>query len=192
VLYVRSYRACTVSVFWNENLVFILFQTMGTLLPDSHSITSPEVKKSGYSALKEYASDVSAARTYLTNHDRYNVAAADGYALGLLIHAVFNPSHPLPATAQPPHSPPNASSRGSIPLIIFPSFKRLLNPNPKSRLTPKQFLELGMAETAGEGSGFFANNGLVKICAGLDNFNIASESDKASLLRYEMVSRRLL
>lgn len=117
--------------------------------------------------------------TYL----RQNVAAADGYALGLLIHAIFNPTHPPLPSAQPPHPPPTASSRGSIPASVFPSFKRLINPNPKPRLTPKQFLELGMAETAGEGSGFFANNGLVKVCAGLDNFNLASEGEKTALLR---------
>lgn len=40
-----------------------------------------------------------------------------------------------------------------------------------------------MAETTGEGSGFFASNRLVKVCAGLDNFNIASEAEKAALLR---------
>ncbi|KAI0093158.1 ARM repeat-containing protein [Irpex rosettiformis] len=140
--------------------------TLGTLLPETSMIASPEVKKSGYSVLKEQ-----------------NVAAADGYALGLLIHAVFNPSHPLPATASPPHPPPNASSRGSIPLPVFPAFKRLLNPNGKARLTPKGFLEFGMAQTAGDGSGFFANNSLVKVCAGLDSFNISSESEKTALLR---------
>ena len=114
--------------------------------------------------------------------DRQSTAAADAYALGLLIHFSFNPSQPLPATAQPPHPPPAPSSRGAIPQSVFPSYKKLLNPNPKARLTPKNFLELGTAETAGEG-GFFANNRLVKVCAGLDNFNIASEADKASLLR---------
>ncbi|KAI0688043.1 armadillo-type protein [Cytidiella melzeri] len=143
-----------------------ILYTLGILLPDSALIASPEVKKSGYSTLKDL-----------------NVAAADGYALGLLIHAVFNPTHPIPATAQPPHSPPTASSRGSIPLSLFLSFKRLVNPNVKARLTPKQFLDLGMAETEGEGSGFFANNSLVKVCAGLDSFNIASESEKNTLLR---------
>lgn len=112
-----------------------------------------------------------------------DVAIADGYALGLLIHAVFNPSLPPPATAQPPHPPPTAASRGSIPALVFPSFKRLLTPNAKNRMSPKQFLELGMAQTAGEGSGFFANNSLVIVCAGLDNFNIASEGEKTALLR---------
>lgn len=115
---------------------------------------------------------------------RHNPAVADAYALGLLIHRVFNPTLPPPATAQPPHPPPTAASRGSIPQILFSCYKRLLNPNPKARLTPKHFLEIGMAEVASEGAGFFTNNRLVKVCSGLDNFSLGSEGDKAALLRY--------
>ena len=115
---------------------------------------------------------------------RNPIPAADSYALGLLIHFAFNPSQSLPATAQPPHPPPTPASRGSIPTSVFSAFKKLLNPNAKARLTPKTFLELGMAETAGEGSGFFASNRLVKVCAGLDNFNLGSEAEKSVLLRY--------
>lgn len=114
----------------------------------------------------------------LSFHPRYDPAAADAYALGLLLHAVFNPTHPLPATASPPHPPPPASSRGSIPTSVFPSFKKLLNPNPKGRLTAKGFLAIGMADT-----GFFANNRLVKVCLGLDNFALSSEAEKNMLLR---------
>ncbi|KAG2015871.1 other/SCY1 protein kinase [Coprinopsis cinerea AmutBmut pab1-1] len=135
--------------------------TSASLLPGSMNTAPPEVKKSGWSTLKQ--------------HD---VAAADAYALGLLLHTLFNPSHPPPATAQPPHPPPPASSRGSIPLPIFPLFKKLLTPNPATRATPKHFLEVGMTD-----GGFFANNPLVKICLGLDNFAIASESEKATFLR---------
>ena len=40
-----------------------------------------------------------------------------------------------------------------------------------------------MSQTAGDGSGFFATNQLVKVCAGLDNFNLASEGEKANLLK---------
>lgn len=105
-------------------------------------------------------------------------ASADSYALGLLLHSVFNPSHPPLLTAEPPHSPPPASSRGAIPTAIFPTFKKLLNPNPKGRLSAKAFLEMGMA-----GSGFFSNNRLVIVCAGLDNFALASEAEKNQLLR---------
>ncbi|KAI0717280.1 hypothetical protein C8T65DRAFT_726309 [Cerioporus squamosus] len=140
--------------------------TMGGMLPDASTYSSPEVKKGGYSVLKELPT-----------------AAADAYGLGLLIHFAFNPNHTLPAAAQPPHPPPTAASRGTIPTSIFPAYKKLLNPNPKARLTPAHFLELGMSQTAGEGSGFFATNRLVKVCAGLDNFNLASEAEKASLLK---------
>ncbi|TCD64866.1 hypothetical protein EIP91_003532 [Steccherinum ochraceum] len=140
--------------------------TMGGLTPDAMNFASPEVKKRGWIILKEH-----------------KTSAADAYALGLLIHFAFNPSQPLPPTAQSPHPPPTTQDRGSIPNIIFPSFKKLLNPNPNARLSPQNFLELGMAQTAGEDSGFFASNKLVKVCAGLDNFNLANESEKASLLR---------
>ncbi|KAF8637981.1 hypothetical protein AX16_010613 [Volvariella volvacea WC 439] len=138
-----------------------ILYTFGGLYPGSASWSSPEVKKSGWSALKEG-----------------NPAVADSYALGLLLHSVFNPNQPPPATAQPPHPPPVPSSRGAIPTSVFAAFKRLLNPNGGARLTPKGFLELGMTD-----GGFFANNRLVKVCNGLDNFSLASEADKTTLLR---------
>ncbi|KAN0090665.1 hypothetical protein V8E55_004231 [Tylopilus felleus] len=140
--------------------------TMGGLLPGSMSCAPPEVKKNGWSTLKEGP-----------------IAAADSYALGILLHSVFNPTHPPPETAEPPHPPPQLSSRGSIPPSVFPCFKKLLNPNPKGRMTPKAFLDTGMAEMAGEGSGFFSSNRLVKVCGGLDNFSLGSEAEKATLLR---------
>ncbi|KAH9485238.1 putative inactive serine/threonine-protein kinase scy1 [Psilocybe cubensis] len=138
-----------------------LLYTMGGLLPGSAAWASPEVKKSGWSTLKES-----------------DPASADAYALGLLLHAVFNPNHPPPPTAEPPHPPPAPASRGAIPASVFPCFKKLLNPNPKGRLSPKAFLEIGMAET-----GFFFNNRLVKVCSGLDNFALANEAEKTLLLK---------
>ncbi|KAG6829451.1 hypothetical protein H0H92_004511 [Tricholoma furcatifolium] len=144
--------------------------TSGSKYPDSSSWAAPEVKKGGWSVLKE--------------HDP---AVADAYALGILLHTVFNPSQGLPATVHPPHPPPTASSRGSIPPTVFPSFKRLLNPNPKARESPKSFLEIGMAD-----NGFFANNKLVKVCLGLDNFNLGSEVEKNALLRLSPSKQRAL
>jgi SCY1-like protein 1 len=111
------------------------------------------------------------------------IEAPDGYALGLLLHAVFNRNAPLPPTSQPPHPPPAASSRGSIPTSLWPSFKRLLNPSAKARMTPKAFLQLGMGEKAGDGARFFADNHLVQVCAGLDQFAIGSDAEKAALIR---------
>lgn len=128
--------------------------------------------------------------TFTDPHSRLPTSATDAYGLGLLIHFAFNPNQAVPATAQPPHSPPTAASRGAIPTSIFQSYKKLLNPNPKARLSPAHFLELGMSHTAGEGSGFFSTNRLVIVCAGLDNFNLASESEKATLLRWVHMSAR--
>ncbi|EIN12027.1 ARM repeat-containing protein [Punctularia strigosozonata HHB-11173 SS5] len=139
---------------------------MGSLLPGTFEHMPPEVRKGGWSALKEH-----------------NPAVADAYAFGLLLHAVFNQDQPPPATFNPPHPPPSPSSRGAIPTSVFPSFKRLLNPSPKSRLSTKGFLEIGMAETGTEGAGFFMNNRLVKVCAGLDNFALSSEAEKSTFLR---------
>ncbi|KAF7969152.1 hypothetical protein HWV62_28194 [Athelia sp. TMB] len=136
--------------------------TMGGLLPDSSACMSPEVRKGGWTVLKDNPP-----------------SAADAYSLGLLLHAVFNPSQAPPPTAYPPHPPPQASSRGAIPTAVFPHFKKLLNPNPKGRMSAKAFLEVGMVEE----SGFFANNRLVKICGSLDNFALGSEGEKAAMLR---------
>ena len=47
-----------------------------------------------------------------------------------------------------------------------------------------------MGQTGGDGAGFFADNRLVKVCAGLDNFNIAGEAEKNNLLKYA-VDRRV-
>jgi SCY1-like protein 1 len=54
-------------------------------------------------------------------------------------------------------------------------------------MSSHNFLAVGMAETAGEGSGFFINNRLVKICMGLDNFSLGSETEKNTLLRYAVL-----
>lgn len=65
---------------------------------------------------------------------------------------------------------------------MFNPFKKLLNPNPKNRLTPKQFLDIGMTE-----SGFFQSNRLVKVSLGLDNFALSNEAEKSSFLRHASV-----
>ncbi|KAF9528532.1 ARM repeat-containing protein [Crepidotus variabilis] len=148
-------------VFSNPRDENAVLYNLGGLLPGSSTYSPPEVKKTGWSALKEA-----------------DVSAADSYALGLLLHAVFNPSHPPPPTVEPPHPPPQPSSRGAIPNSVFPHFKKLLNPNPKSRFSAKGFLEIGMTD-----SGFFSTNRLVQVCAGLDNFALASEAEKSTLLR---------
>ncbi|KAG5352188.1 hypothetical protein C0989_003269 [Termitomyces sp. Mn162] len=138
-----------------------ILYTSGAIYPNSSVWAAPEVKKGGWSVLKEY-----------------EPAVADAYALGLLLYAVFNPALGLPATAHPPHPSPTVSSSGSIPPVVFASFQKLLNPNPKGRQSPKSFLEIGMMD-----NGFFAKNKLVKVCLGLENFTLRSETEKNAFLR---------
>lgn len=123
-----------------------------------------------------------------------NPSAADSYGFGLVIHFVFNPSQPAPPTSHPPHPPPQPSSRGAIPGGIFPLFKKLLTPDPRSRMTVKTFLDIGMSESSGEGSGFFSHNRLVSICQSLDDFALSSDSEKSNMIRsvVDLVSPQLI
>ncbi|KAF9792518.1 ARM repeat-containing protein [Thelephora terrestris] len=147
----------------DENAVLY---TLGMLLPDPNTYAAPEVKSNGWSALKNN-----------------NPSAADSYSFALVIHFVFNLSQPAPPTTHPPHPPPQLSSRGAIPGGIFPLFKKLLIPDPRSRMTTKTFLDIGMSEASGEGSGFFSHNRLVKICQGLDDFPLSTDSEKSNMIR---------
>ena len=113
-----------------------------------------------------------------------NPSAADSYGFGLVIHFVFNPSQPPPPTSHPPHPPPQPSSRGAIPGGIFPLFKKLLTPDPRSRMTVKAFLDIGASDVRGEGSGFFSHNRLVSICQGLDDFALSGDSEKSNMIRF--------
>ena len=66
---------------------------------------------------------------------------------------------------------------GGIPKALFPLWKRMLNPNPKTRLTTAAFV------TEAESAQFWANNPVAQLVAGIDGFELMSESDKLGLLR---------
>ena len=51
-------------------------------------------------------------------------------------------------------------------------------------MTVKTFLEAGMSEVSGEGSGFFSHNRLVNICQGLDDFALSGDSEKSNMIRF--------
>lgn len=72
---------------------------------------------------------------------------------------------------------PTPSSSGSIPRILFPLWKRMLNPNPRTRLSTAAFVS--EAATAG----LWSNNPIANLVEGLDGFELKSEADKISLLR---------
>ncbi|KAH9993510.1 armadillo-type protein [Russula compacta] len=126
----------------------------------------PENEKGGWAALKDGP-----------------IAAIDAYALALLTFNLFNPTVSQPPFLDPPYNPPQPSARGTIPPPLWPSFKKMLNPNPKGRLTVKGLLDIGMAESLGENGGFFRGNRLFKICEGLGNFGLMSDGERVALLR---------
>ncbi|KAG1736343.1 hypothetical protein EDB19DRAFT_1910289 [Suillus lakei] len=67
---------------------------MGGLMPGAMACAPPEVKKEGWSALKE------CDRRSLINQPRMVTLSV------YFLHAVFNPTHPPPPTTEPPHPPP--------------------------------------------------------------------------------------
>ncbi|KAI5454226.1 Nuclear aminoacylation-dependent tRNA export pathway component [Naganishia albida] len=117
---------------------------------------APEVRKGGWGVLKES-----------------DPAVTDGYLFALLIHTVYNPQASLPDLT----SAPTQATAGAIPRALFPIFKRMLNPNPRTRLATTSFIpEL-------EKIGFWAGNNLVELVDSLEAFELASEGEKAALLR---------
>ncbi|KAI0258684.1 hypothetical protein BC834DRAFT_910313 [Gloeopeniophorella convolvens] len=139
---------------------------LATYAGDMNVHRMPESERGGWAALKDGP-----------------IAATDSYALALLISTLFNPSDSHPTFLNPPYNPPQPSARGAIPPSVWPSFKKMLNPNPKGRMTPKAFLDVGMAESLGEGGGFFKENRLFKICEGLEGFGLMADGERSTLLR---------
>ncbi|KAG0700943.1 armadillo-type protein [Suillus ampliporus] len=142
--------------------------TMGGLMPDAMACASPEVKK-GAALSKSYTAYQYQLRMGMPSACFYMPFSIPPIPLHRLLSHLIHRLNPLPEVP--------------YPRLSFPPSKKLLNPNPKSRMSPKNLLDTGMAESGGEGHGFFVHNRLVKVCAGLDGFNLSSESDKASLLR---------
>ncbi|WVR07770.1 hypothetical protein IAU60_004813 [Kwoniella sp. DSM 27419] len=130
---------------------------MGGVAPgDVGDRSGPEVRKGGWGVLRDT-----------------DPAQSDVYMLALLLFTLYNPLSPLPSLL----SQPSPSSSGAIPKALFPLWKRMLNPNPRTRLSTASFVDEAAA------TGFWASNPLVSLVGGLDGFELASESDKLSLLR---------
>ncbi|BGP53835.1 hypothetical protein JCM8202_005610 [Rhodotorula sphaerocarpa] len=135
----------------------------GGLLPDSKTHASPEVRRGGWTALKEY-----------------DPSTLDSYLLHLFLYTVFN--GPLPnsfLSSSASETPSLPQTRGSFPPALFQPWRRLGNPNPAARLKTTAFLDLGQHP----GEGWWPSNRLVKLSAALDGFGLASEDERISLIR---------
>ena len=125
-------------------------QTYGSSVPDLSRYSAPEVAKGGWDTIK-----------------RNPVSAVDSYGFGLLVYEVFN--------GRPPMSN-EVGNATNIPSTMQQSYKRLLNSNPKARLSVAHFLEQGRRS-----DGFFETP-LIRLSEGVESLGLKDESERAELL----------
>ena len=124
----------------------------GSLLPDSARYAAPEVADEGWSAIKKSP-----------------ISAPDAFGLGVLVFEVFNSS--FRGTDQ-------LSQVKAIPPEMAPSYRRLVNKNPKARISAGQLVELGRK------SGGFFETPLIRLTNDIENFGLKDESERTAFLRY--------
>ncbi|MCJ1234730.1 hypothetical protein MMC14_002693 [Varicellaria rhodocarpa] len=122
----------------------------GSLLPESAKYSPPEVSKSGWDAVK-----------------RNQIPAVDSYDFGLLIFEVFNDGA---------FGNDQIGQTKNIPPSMHQGYKRLLNSNPKVRLSTSHFLELGR-----RGGGFF-DTLLIRLSEGVESLGLKSDEERATIL----------
>jgi SCY1-like protein 1 len=125
-------------------------QTYAGLVPDINRYAPPEVTKSGWEVVK-----------------RHPLPAVDAYAFGLFIFEVFNGGAPgMDSVGQTENIPPS----------MHQQYKRLLNANPKTRLSTGNFLEQGRR------SGGFFETPLIRLSEGIESLGLKSDAERAELL----------
>jgi SCY1-like protein 1 len=121
-------------------------------VPDSNRYAPPEVAKSGWEAVK-----------------RSPVYTVDSYDFGILIFEVFNGGY---------LGSDQLGQTKNIPPSMHQSYKRLLNPNPKARLSVSNFLEQGRRH-----GGFFQTP-LIHLTDGIENLGLQDEQEREEFLRF--------
>ncbi|KAI2627285.1 ARM repeat-containing protein [Hypomontagnella submonticulosa] len=122
----------------------------GSLVPDAGRYTPPELARSGWDFLKK------------SPH-----SAVDAYNFGTTIFEVFNGDF---------MGADQAGQTKGIPPTMHAGYKRLVNANPKARITVGAFLEQGRR------SGGFFDSSLIKLTEGIDNLGVKSETEKEEFL----------
>jgi SCY1-like protein 1 len=119
-------------------------------VPDSGRYGPPELAMPGWEIIKHNP-----------------ISAVDAYNLGTLIFEVFNGDF-IGAN--------QAGQTKNIPPSMHSSYKRLVNANPKTRLSVSAFLEQGQRR-----GGFFETP-LIKLSEGVDGLGMMSESEREEFL----------
>ncbi|KAL8874191.1 MAG: hypothetical protein Q9174_000457 [Haloplaca sp. 1 TL-2023] len=123
---------------------------MGNLLPNSAIYAPPEVAKSGWDAIK-----------------RHPLAAADSYGFALLIFEVCNGCQ---------IQRESIGQTKNIPPSMHQSYKRLLNQNPKARLTVSHF------RGQGRRSGGFFETPLISLSENIESLGLKSDGEREEFL----------
>jgi SCY1-like protein 1 len=121
-------------------------------VPDSTRYAPPEVVKSGWDTIK-----------------RHPITAVDAYSFGSLIYEVFNGAF---------IGGDQLALAKNIPPIMKQSYKRLINTNPKARLSIGHFLEQGSR------SGGFFDSPLIHMTQGIESLGMKTEQEREEFLRF--------
>ena len=100
---------------------------------------------------------------------RHPLPAVDSYDFGILVFEVFNGGC---ITAD------QIGQIKNIPPSMHQSYKRLLNANPKARLSVSHFRDQGRR------SGGFFETPLIKLSEGIDSLGLKSEGEREGFLRF--------
>lgn len=125
-------------------------QTYGSLIPDSGRYMAPEIAKGGWEVIRQNPTH-----------------SIDAYNFGTLIFEVFNGSF---------HGSDQLGQMKSIPPSMHQSYKRLLNPNPKARMSVSQFLDQGRR------LGGFFQTPLIQVTEDIENLGLKADAERDELL----------
>lgn len=123
----------------------------GSLVPEAGRFAPPEIANGGWATIKKSP-----------------LAATDAFGLGILIFEVFNGSF---------RGGDQLGQTKSIPSSMIQSYRRLINSNPKLRLSAGHFVEQGIK------AGSFFETPLIRLTTDVDNLGLKSESERDQFLR---------
>ncbi|KAI9776444.1 MAG: hypothetical protein M1839_009555 [Geoglossum umbratile] len=124
--------------------------TYAGLVPDSNRYAPPEVAKLGWDTIK-----------------RHPITAVDAYGFGALISEVFNGAFT---------GGEQIALAKNIPPSMQQSYKRLINNNPKARLSIGHFLEQGSR------NGGFFDTPLIHLTQGIESLGMKTEQEREEFL----------
>ncbi|PKS07803.1 hypothetical protein jhhlp_006411 [Lomentospora prolificans] len=127
-----------------------IIYTYGSLVPDAARYAPPELARNGWDAIKK------------NPH-----VAVDSFNMGVLIYEVFNGSYA---------GGDQAGQTSSIPPSMHSSYKRLVNANPKARISVANFLEMGRR------NGAFFDIPIIKITDDIENLGVKSPEEREEVL----------